>query len=49
MNGRTRYNIARQCSLALLLLLSLSACGQKGPLYLPDDEQASAPAPNQNT
>lgn len=27
------------CVIALLLLcLPLSACGQKGPLYLPDDE-----------
>lgn len=25
--------------LALLLLAGLSACGQKGPLYLPDEEQ----------
>ncbi|MEX2523367.1 MAG: lipoprotein [Gammaproteobacteria bacterium] len=37
-----------RCSLALLLLLGLAACGQKGPLYLPDEEQASIPAPNQN-
>lgn len=27
--------------LALLLALGLTGCGQKGPLYLPDDEQAA--------
>ncbi|RMG53793.1 MAG: hypothetical protein D6717_10645 [Gammaproteobacteria bacterium] len=26
----------------LLLLLSLSGCGQKGPLYLPDEAPATA-------
>lgn len=29
-------------------LLLLSACGQKGPLYLPE-KKASAPTPVQNT
>lgn len=47
MLGRTRYHFL-QCSLALLLLLGLSACGQKGPLYLPEDEQAAVPAPDNN-
>ncbi|MBB3330795.1 putative small lipoprotein YifL [Halomonas campaniensis] len=27
--------------LALALLLGLAGCGQKGPLYLPGDEQAA--------
>ncbi|MBY5922722.1 LPS translocon maturation chaperone LptM [Ferrimonas balearica] len=27
----------QRLTLALLLLLGLSACGQKGPLYLPDE------------
>lgn len=29
----------RYLSLILLLCLGLSACGQKGDLYLPDEEQ----------
>ncbi|HWQ39279.1 MAG TPA: lipoprotein [Burkholderiales bacterium] len=29
----------RKFCLLLLLALVLSACGQKGPLYLPDQEQ----------
>jgi predicted small lipoprotein YifL len=37
------------CALAALLSLSLSGCGQKGPLYLPDKKPQSvtpaAPAP----
>ncbi|PAU77551.1 LPS translocon maturation chaperone LptM [Halomonas salipaludis] len=32
--------IARAALLALALLL-LAGCGQKGPLYLPDDQQAA--------
>jgi predicted small lipoprotein YifL len=38
-------------SLAALLAVAclVSACGQKGPLYLPDDEQSNAPgAQNQS-
>ena len=27
----------------LLLILTLSACGQKGPLYLPQDEAPATP------
>jgi len=27
--------------LALIMALGLAGCGQKGPLYLPDDEQAA--------
>ena len=27
----------RSCALTLLILLSVSACGQKGPLFLPGD------------
>jgi predicted small lipoprotein YifL len=30
--------MTRQCALALLAL-SLAACGQKGPLYMPDSAQ----------
>ena len=29
----------RRLCLLLLLLLVLDACGQKGPLYLPDDQK----------
>jgi len=29
----------RKVFILLLLAVILSACGQKGPLYLPDDEQ----------
>lgn len=32
---------ARGLMLALVLGLLLSGCGQKGPLYLPDDEAAA--------
>ena len=28
-------------ALGLALILGLAGCGQKGPLYLPDDEQAA--------
>lgn len=28
-------------ALAALILISLAGCGQKGPLYLPDDEAAA--------
>lgn len=31
--------------LALVLALVLWACGQKGPLYLPDEQAAAPPAP----
>lgn len=31
-------------ALVLALLLLLAACGQKGPLFLPDDEAAAVPA-----
>ena len=30
----------RRICLLLLLATILSACGQKGPLYLPDDQQS---------
>ena len=30
--------------LCALLLASLAACGQRGPLYLPDGEKSAAPA-----
>lgn len=33
----------RACTLVVVVLLTLAAgCGQKGPLYLPDEEPASA-------
>jgi predicted small lipoprotein YifL len=31
-------------SICILLLFALAACGQKGPLYLPEGEQSMAPA-----
>lgn len=35
----------RRLALGLLILLGLSACGQKGDLYLPDGKQASLVRP----
>ena len=32
--GKMRLSVALPCS---LLLLALAACGQRGPLYLPDE------------
>jgi len=43
MLDRLRNKTVLQCGLVLFLFLLLSACGQKGPLYFPEDEQASAP------
>ena len=38
-------NNLRYFALALLLLTSLQACGQRGPLYLPDESnQPASPA-----
>lgn len=34
--------------LGLLALLGLSACGQKGPLYLPDDTDQSQLQPDRH-
>ena len=31
-------------ALSILVALALAACGQRGPLYLPDEEQAVQPA-----
>jgi predicted small lipoprotein YifL len=42
---KRRLAVALACC---LLLLSLAACGQRGPLYLPDDAPApAAPAEEQ--
>jgi predicted small lipoprotein YifL len=41
--------LVRLPMLFLLLLLGLSACGQKGDLYLPDGKQASLVRPANNT
>ncbi|MGQ9424874.1 LPS translocon maturation chaperone LptM [Gilvimarinus sp. F26214L] len=35
-------------ALVLCLLATLSACGQKGPLYLPEPEPETQPEQNQN-
>lgn len=35
---------ARLCAATMTALLLLAGCGQKGPLYLPDDESAPAEA-----
>jgi predicted small lipoprotein YifL len=32
-------------ALALVLLIGLVGCGQKGPLYLPDKKKTTVPAP----
>ena len=37
-------NAARAAALLLMLTLLGSACGKKGPLYLPDGARAGAPA-----
>ncbi len=34
-------SIMRKICVLLLLAFVLSACGQKGPLYLPDDQQSA--------
>lgn len=31
-------------ALAFLIALALAACGQRGPLFLPDDDKAAQPA-----
>lgn len=31
-------------ALSLLVALALAACGQRGPLFLPDDDKAVQPA-----
>jgi predicted small lipoprotein YifL len=36
----------RPTALPLLVLLLLTACGQKGPLILPDDAPLAVPAAN---
>ncbi|MEK9811689.1 MAG: lipoprotein [Bordetella sp.] len=35
--------VVRRCSLALLLILGLAGCGQKGPLYMPTPEFPAPP------
>jgi len=42
--------LPRQLGAGLLLTaLCLAGCGQKGPLYLPDEEPAAAPAGTDTT
>jgi predicted small lipoprotein YifL len=36
--------LLRHLLVAALLIPLLSACGQKGPLYLPEDNSSQAPA-----
>ncbi|GED23667.1 LPS translocon maturation chaperone LptM [Halomonas halmophila] len=38
--------MARLLPLALLMMLALSACGQKGPLYMPEDQAAGEHQPD---
>ncbi|MBY5993343.1 LPS translocon maturation chaperone LptM [Ferrimonas balearica] len=35
----------QRIGIMLLLLLGLAACGQKGPLYLPDEPQSNQSEP----
>jgi predicted small lipoprotein YifL len=42
--ARTTLSI---CSLALMLTLAVGACGQRGPLYLPDSEASGGKAANE--
>ena len=42
-------NIVLRPLLALLLLALVSACGQMGPLVIPEKKAASAPTPAENT
>ena len=49
MNARKNHSVTgRRLRLALLLgvtvVATLSACGKKGPLYLPEEANAPAPA-----
>ncbi|MBY6187487.1 lipoprotein [Marinobacter hydrocarbonoclasticus] len=38
----------QRLTLAVLLLLGLSACGQKGPLYLPETPESNQTQPEQS-
>ena len=38
-------SLARRMLLSLCLLLALSACGNKGPLYLPTEEEVEKKKP----
>ena len=40
----TRMKLLNNLPALLLATVLLSACGQKGPLYLPDDDPAEIPA-----
>ena len=45
--GKLRLSVALPCS---VLLLALAACGQRGPLYLPDEAPpAGEPAKEQTS
>jgi predicted small lipoprotein YifL len=44
--ARTRMTLSI-CSLALALAVAAGACGQRGPLYLPDSDPAGEKAANE--
>ena len=45
-HGTRRFGLAPVIAIAALLLMASSGCGQKGDLYLPDEEPvASKPPP----
>ena len=43
-----RMFCSRPALLGLLVVALLAGCGQKGPLYLPDQKPQSSPAPQNN-
>jgi predicted small lipoprotein YifL len=47
--SRNERALIRLSMLFVLLLSGLSACGQKGDLYLPDGKQATLVRPANNT
>ena len=44
-NARTQLSRLAAAGLAACLLCSLAACGQRGPLFLPNEENATAATP----
>jgi len=45
-HAHTGRRVLRLGLILMLLLFGVSACGQKGELYLPDKNQAAVPGPS---